>query len=220
MSIFSHLSKEYINHCKKYNINTDNGAFYYAKELYDNVIPNIKTQRNWVLLNIPDCCWDNSIVFIHNNKNPERYEWLKQFKNLIVVCSNFKTLKFMIDLLPKTHCIYIPLSIDIKYVEQFQSKRKTKKLGYYGRLEKCPEEILNDDGIDKIFGPDREKNLKLLSKYKDVYAIGRCAIEAKCLKCNVIHHAGEYNNISFDLIDNSEIIPELQRLINEIDGVK
>lgn len=220
MAIFSHLSKEYIEYCKKYNINTNNGAYYYSKEIYNNIIPHIKTKRNWVLLNIPGCCYDNSIVFIHNNKNPERYEWLKEYKNLILICSNINTLKFMIEMMPKTHCILIPLSIDTKYVEQFKVKRKTKDTAYFGRLEKCPSEILADSTIDKIYGVNREKILKTVAKYKNVYSIGRCALEAKCLNCKVKSHRGEYKNIDFKLLDNSEIIPLLQRLINEIDGVK
>ena len=215
--IFSHLSPEYVEHCKTYNIVPDNGAFYYSKEILDNIIPKIKTERNWVLVNIPDCCWDNSIVFIHNNKNPERYSWLEKYKNLIIVCSNYKTLRYMCELFPKFHCILIPLSIDCEYVERFKTKRKTKKTAYYGRLEKCPQDILEDDSITKIYGKDREKNLKEVAKFKTVYSIGRCQLEAKCLGCKVICHEGEYDNLYWKLLDNKEIIPELQRLLNEID---
>lgn len=220
MKIFSHLSKEYKEYCKKFNIVPDNGAYYYSKELVENVIPNIKTKRDWVLVNIPYNCYDKAIVFIHNNKNPERYWWLGQFKDLILVCSNPKTLEFMIELFPKFHIIMIPLSIDTKYVSQFKVKRKTKNTTYYGRLEKCPKDILEDDTITKIYGKDREKNLREVAKFKNVYSIGRCQLEAKCLGCNVISHEGEYNNIYWNMLDNKEIIPELQRLLNEIDGVK
>ena len=134
--IFSHLSPEYKNYCKEHSIIPDNGAFYYSKELVENIIPKIKTKRNWVTVNIPSNCYDNTIVFIHNNKNPERYWWLEQFKNLIIVCSNYKTLRFMCELFPQFHCIYIPLSIDREYVERFKVKRKTKNTAFYGRLEK------------------------------------------------------------------------------------
>lgn len=218
--IFSHLSPEYKNHCKEYSIIPDNGAFYYSKELVENIIPKIKTKRSWVTVNIPYNCYDNAIVFIHNNKNPERYWWLEQFKNLIIVCSNYKTLRYMCELFPKFHCIYIPLSIDCEYVKKFKAKRKTKKTAYYGRLEKCPEDIMEDDSIVKIYGKDREKNLRELAKFKTVYAIGRCQLEALALGCKVISHEGEYDNIYWKLIDNREVIPELQRLLNEIDGVK
>lgn len=215
--IFSHLSPEYKNYCRRFNIKPDNGAYYYSKEIVKNIIPKIKTKRNWVLVNIPNCCYDNSIVFIHNNKNPERYEWLKNYHNLILVCSNVKTLEFMIKLFPKFHTILIPLSIDIKYVSKFKVKNKTKDTAYYGRLEKCPKKILKDDKIEKIYGKNRTDNLKRVAEYNTVYSIGRCQLEAKCLGCKVISHKGEYENIYWDLLDNADIIPELQRLINEID---
>ena len=216
--IFSHLSPEYQAYCKEYNIIPDNGAFYYSGEIVKNIIPKIKTKRNWVTVNIPFNCYDNSIVFIHNNKNPERYWWLENFKNLIIVCSNYKTLRIMCEFFPKFHSILIPLSIDTEYVEQFKAKRKTKKTAYYGRLEKCPPEILEDKTITKIYGKDREKNLKEVAKFKTVYSIGRCQLEAKCLDCKVICHEGEYDNIYWKLLDNKDVIPELQRLLNEIDG--
>lgn len=212
--IISHLSPEYI----KLNIPHNNGAYYYSLELYDNVVPKIKTNRNWVLINAEKQCYNHSIVIIHNNANPERYTWLSPFKDLILVCSQPKTIRKLIEMFPRTHIVYIPLSIDTKYVKQFKVKRKSRNYAYYGRKEKCPQDILEDDNIDKIFGNDRDECLKLVAKYKNVFAIGRCALEAKCLGCNVLSHAGEYENVDFKLLDNKEIIPELQRLINEIDG--
>lgn len=219
MTIFSHLSKPYKEHCKKFNITTNNGAYYYAKEIYENIIPKIKTKRNWVLVNIDGECYDNSIVFIHNNKNPERYYWLKDYKNLITVSSNIHTLNIINEMFPKFHNILIPLSIDTEYVKQFKTKRKTKKVAYFGRIEKCPENIMVDKSIDKIYGDEREKLLKKVASYQKVYAIGRCSLEAKCLGCKVESHDGEYKNVDFKLLDNKDVIPELQRLINEIDGV-
>ena len=215
--IFSHLSKEY----KALGIGHGNGAYYYSKELLENIVPHIKTKRSWVLINVEKQCVDNAIVFIHNNKNPERYYWLEPYKNLILVCSQPKTLKAMIEMFPKFHCIYIPLSIDTEYVKQFRAKRKTKDTAYFGRLEKCPETILENEKIDKIYGDEpREKLLKKVAKYNNVYAIGRCALEVKCLGGKVITHDGEYEGVDFALLDNKEVIPELQRLINEIDGIE
>ena len=216
MKIFSHLSPEYL----ELNIPHDNGAYYYSKEIYENIIPKIKTKRDWCLINVKNQCTDGVIVFIHNNKNPERYNWLAGYKDLILICSQPKTLAFMIEMYPKFHCILIPLSIDVKYVKQFKPKRKTKDTCYFGRIVKCPEEIYLNDKIDKISGENRDETLKIVGKYKNCYAIGRCALEAKALGCNVIPHEGEYENVDFKLLDNSEVIPELQRLLNEIDGIK
>lgn len=213
MKIVSHLSPEYL----KLPIDHDNGAFYYSKELLENIVPKIKTKRNWILINAEGKCYDNSIVIIHNNKNPERYQWLEKYKNLILVCSQPKTLKTLIEMHPKFHSIYIPLSIDTAYVKKFRVKKKTKKTGYFGRIVKCPDYIKDDETIDKIYGLDRDKLLKTLAKYKKVYAIGRCALEAKCLGCEVLTHEGEYEGVDFELLDNKDVIDEFQRLINEID---
>lgn len=213
--IFSHLNKEWSDT----HVGIANGAFWYSKEIVENIIPKIKTKRGWTTINVDGQCEDNSIVFIHNNKNPERYGYLGKYQNLILICSQPKTLKAMIDIFPQFHCIYIPLSIDTKFVKQFKTKRKTKQTAYFGRLAKCPKKILEDDSIDKIYGDSREELLKNVAKYKNVYAIGRCALEAKCLGCKVMPHAGEYENVDFKLLDNKNIIPELQRLLNEIDQV-
>lgn len=213
--IISHLSEEY----KKLPIEHNNGAFYYSKDLVENIIPFIKTDRNWICINAENTCLDHSIVFIHNNKNPERYTWLAEYKDLILVCSSIKTLQTMIEMFPKFHCIFIPLSIDTAYVEKFRVKRKTKKIAYFGRMEKIPESIAKDETIDKITGLDRDELLRTVAKYKTVYAIGRCAVEAKCLGCEVISHEGEFENKSWDVIDNKEIIPELQRILDDIDGI-
>lgn len=214
--IFSHNNQEW----KDLNVGTGNGAFYYSNEIIKNIIPKIKTDRNWVTINVEDQCFDHSIVFIHNNKDWVNYKWLSKYKDLILICSSIKTLEHMIEMFPHFHCIYIPLSIDKKYVEKFKVKRKTKNTAYFGRIEKCPKELMENKTVDKIYKEDRDSLLKKVAKYKTVYAIGRCALEAKALKCKVISHKGEYEHATFELLDNSEIIPELQRLLNEIDMVE
>lgn len=211
--IISHLTPEWIN----LQIPHTNGAYWYSKELLENVIPHIKTDRNWVLINAEHTCMDHSIVFIHNNAHPERYEWLAPFKDLVLVCSTIKTLETMIEMFPHSHCIFIPLSIDVEHVKKFKSKRKTKKACYYGRLEKCPEKLMKDNSIVKFGDGERDELLKEVAKFKTVYAIGRCALEGLVLGCEVIPHEGEYEGAKFALIDNKDVIPELQRLLNEID---
>lgn len=213
--IFSHLNQEW----KDTHVGINNGAYWYSKELLENIVPKIKTDRNWVLINVDNQCKNHSIVFIHNNAHPENYYWLKDYEDLILICSQIKTLQVMISMFPQFHVIYIPLSIDTNYVKQFKVKRKTKEIAYFGRKVKCPDEIKDNPNIDKIFGKDREKILKEVAKYKKVYAIGRCALEAKCLNCEVISHKGEYINTKFDLLDNKEVIPLIQRICDEIDGV-
>ena len=115
MKIFSHESPEYTN-------TKPNGALEYSKEIVKYFIPNIKTDRNWVTINLAGYCYDHSIVFIHNNLTTELYEWLKDFDDLILVCSQTETMEKVKEY---GHPIYLPLSVDVKEVEKY----KTAKTG-------------------------------------------------------------------------------------------
>ena len=212
--IINHEDEDYL----KIQLKHDNGAYYFSKEICQNIIPKVKTDRNWITVNSENKCFDHSIVWIHNNEHPERYDFLDQYKDLILICVFPETLRKMIERHPHFHCIYLPLSIDTKYVKQFKAKRKTRKVCYFGRSPKCPKEIAEDKTIAKIDGVERDKLLSEVAKYKTVYACDRCAIEAKCLGCEVIPTYLGYNNgDKFALIDNQSTAKELQRLLNEID---
>ena len=215
-TIINHESEEY----KAIGLKHNNGAYYYSLEICKNIIPKVKTKRNWVTINAMNQCVDNAVVFIHNNEHPEKYANLSKYDNLVLVCLFPKTLKTMIEMFPKFHSIYLPLSIDSSFVKKFKAKKKTKNTCYFGRLAKCPKELLENDKIDKINGNDRDELLKQVAKYKNVYAVDRCALEAKLLGCNVIPFDCNYNKgDKFAPIDNKETAKELQRLLNEIDGV-
>lgn len=211
LMIFSHLSPEWT----KLNIPHENGAYWYSKELLETIVPHIRTNRSWVLINVKKQCRDRAIVFIHECRNFKYYEWLKPYKDLILVCSHPIVVEALIKQFPKFHIIYLPLSIDVDYVKQFKVKRKTKEMAYFGRKIKCPKKILKNDKIDKLCDDDRDKLLKEVAKYKTVYANGRCAIEAKALGCKIINPYNEIREVN--VIDNKQVIAELQRLINEID---
>lgn len=104
------------------------------------------------------------------------------------------------------------MSVDKKYIEKFKVPKKTKKACYFGRLVKCPEDIMKDDKIDKLGDMEREKLLKEVAKYRTVYGVGRCAIEARILGAKV------YSDEDYPILDNLDVVPILQRFINEIDG--
>lgn len=202
----------------KIGLKHNNGAYYFSKEICENIIPKVKTDRNWVTVNSENQCMDHSIVWIHNNERPDHYDYLENYKDLVLICVFISTLKEMINRHPHAHCIYLPLSIDTKYVKQFKAKKKTKNICYFGRTIKAPEDIIKNDKIDKIMGEDRDKLLKEVAKYKTVYACDRCAMEAKALGCKVIPCYKEYNQgDKFEVIDNTETAKNLQRLLNEID---
>ena len=192
-----------------------NGAYYYAKEIEQNIIPNVKTDRNWILLNMRGVGCDHAIVFIHNNLHPENYEWLKKYKDLILVCGVPETVD-KVKHLGKT--IYLPLSVDLNYVKQFKVKEKTREAAFVGRPSKRRGLEL-PEGIDYIEGVPRDEMLKQVAKYKTVYAVGRCALEAKALKCELKAYDPRYPDVSvWEVHDNKTEAKRLQKELDRIDG--
>lgn len=198
-----------------------NGAFYYSKEIAKNIIPNVKTDRNWITVNIEGVGCDHSIFFVHNNLRPQNYEWLKQYKDIILVCGIEETCEKVAHLGTP---IYIPLSIDVEYVKQYKlpKEKRTKGAAYVGRKAKriYPEmcETL-PDGIDMLEGIKRQALLPLMAEYDTIYAVGRTAIEAKCLGCKLKAYDPRYPKVSvWKVLDNHEAAKMLQEKLDEIDG--
>ena len=104
--IISHNSPGYkkLNNASRWN-----GAYYYSKEIVKNIIPRVHTTYNWVTINTNECA-DHSIVFIHNNLHPEHYDYLEQYKDLILVVGVPETLPKVAHL---GKAIYLPLSVDV-----------------------------------------------------------------------------------------------------------
>ena len=195
--------------------NQHNGAFYYSKEIVKHIIPNIDTERNWITVNVQGVGCDHAVVFIHNNLHPENYEWLKLFgyKDLILVCGIPETVEKVAHL---GKAIYLPISVDVDYVKQFETE-KTKEVAFVGRPAKRRGINLPDD-IDIIEGLPREQLLKAMAEYKSVYAVGRCAIEAKILGCEVLPYDPRFPDPDrWAVIDNSEAVRILQQKLDEID---
>lgn len=193
--------------------NRYNGAFYYSKEIVKNIIPNVNTDRNWVTLNIIGEAYDHSIVFIHNNLNPDHYDWLSDYSDLVLVCGIPETCEKVAHL-GKT--IYLPLSVDVKYVEQFKVP-KTRKKAYVGRPSKR-RGVYFDLDVEYIEGLPRELFLKCVAQYEQVYAVGRAAIEAKILGCDILPYDDRFPDPSrWVVFDNSEAARYLQIELNKID---
>lgn len=195
--------------------NKHNGAYYYSCEIVKNIIPNVKTNRNWVTVNIPGVGCDHAIVFIHNNLHPENYEWLSKYKDLVLVCGIPETVDKVKHL---GKAIYLPLSVDVEYVKQFAVANKTKDTAFVGRKSKARNMILPDD-IDYLSNMPRNDLLHALAEYKTVYAVGRCAIEAKVLKCKLKPYDPRFPKVSrWKVIDNKDAAKLLQEELNKIDG--
>lgn len=189
-----------------------NGAYYYSKEIVDNIIPRVKTGRNWITINQPGYAADHSIVFIHNNLNPSHYEWLKRYNDLVLVVGVPETASKVAHL-GKT--IYLPLSVDVAFVERFR-RPKDKDTCYVGRGQKLKGQSLDADYVCDL---PREEILKTLARYEKAYAVGRCAIEAKILGCEILPYDPRFPDPSiWKIIDNAEAAAILQRELDKIDG--
>lgn len=198
--------------------NKYNGAFYYSKEIVQNIIPRIETDRNWVTINIQGVGANHAIVFIHNNLHPENYNWLKYYgyTDLVLVCGIPETCE-KVERFGRP--IYLPLSIDTEYIEQFRKAEKTKEAAIVGRKSKV-EKYRKDlpDGVDVLFGMKRQALLPRMADYKKIYAVGRTAIEARALGCEVLPYDPRFPDPSrWGVIDNREAAAILQRRLDEID---
>ncbi len=195
--------------------NRFNGAYYYSQEIVKNIIPNVQTDRSWVTVNVPNVACDHAIVFIHNNLQPEMYDWLRAYKDLVLVCGIPETVEKVQHL---GKAIYLPISIDVDYVKQFMAKRKTKGAAFVGRPTKKYLGRLPDD-IDYIEGLRRDKLLARMAEYETIYAVGRCALEAKVLKCKLKPYDDRFPKVSkWKVIDNKDAAKMLQKMLDEIDG--
>lgn len=190
-----------------------NGAYYYSREIVENIIPRVRTDRNWITMNIRGVGIDHSIMFVHNNKRPRSYDWLKRYDDLILVCGVPHTAEMVRHL---GRSIYLPLSVDVEYVKQFK-RRRTKDTAFVGRLSKATYGTL-PDGIEYLHSMERDDLLAEMAKYKRVYAVGRTAIEAKILGAEVLPYDSRFPDPRvWKVIDNSEAAVILQQKLDKIE---
>ena len=218
--IIDHTHPLYVK--KRNNMTQDgkyNGAYYYSKEIVKNIIPNVKTDRNWITIRLPEMTEhpDHSIIFIHNNRNPNYYSYLRDYKDCILVCGlphTAENLRFF------GKSIYLPLSIDVEMVKKYRVKNKTKEIAYAGRklkLNYTNNRVPKDTPV--LSGMSQSQLLREMAKYKKIYASGRTAMQAKVLGCEVLPHETNFPDSRFwKVVDNSEAAKMLQKLIDEIDN--
>lgn len=192
-----------------------NGAYYYSMEICNNIIPLVKTVRPWVTVNTGQA-FDNAIVFIHNNRNPKNYDFLKKYKNLILVCSIPETCEKVKHLGTP---IYLPLSVDVDYVRRFR-RPKDRDACYYGRRAKIAYDgVKLPPGTPVIAGRERPNALSTVARYRKCYAVGRAAIEAKILGCDVLPYDPRYPDPEmWQILDNRDAAKMLQEKLDEIDN--
>ena len=207
--IISHESPYYFNM-------TPNGALMYSIDICKYIIPKVKTDRNWITINIGKC-YDHSIVFIHSNINiDEKYANLKEYKDLILVCSQKST---MYKMRKYGHAIYLPLSIDVDEVKKYQ-RTKCRETAYAGRKGKIYSDRI-PQGVDKLCNLTHKGLLEQMAMYKNIYAVGLTALEAKALGCNILPYDPRFPDPSmWKVRDIKTIYKELQKKIDKIDKRK
>lgn len=205
------MSKNITHESPYYTNIIPNGALMYSINIVKYFIPNIKTKRPWITIKTNQC-YDHAIVFIHSNVDVEtRYEYLSKYKDLILICSQkstmYKARKF-------GTAIYLPLSIDVEYTKQFRCP-KDKDTCYAGRKGKIGSERLKNYNIDYLQNLSHIAMLTRLAHYKNVYAVGLTALEAKCLGCRVLQYDPRYPDTRvWKVRDCKEMIPILQEKLN------
>ena len=213
--IIDHNHIEYQRKWERAGRNNYNGAYYYSQEIVKNIIPEIETDRNWITVNLKGIGCDHAIVFIHNNKHPENYEWLRQYKDLVLVCGIPETVEKVQHI---GKAIYLPLSVDVEHVKQFRVKEKTKDAAFVGRPAKRKGVEL-PEGVDILENMERDKLLRVVAEYDTIYAVGRCAIEAKILKCKLRAYDPRFPKVSrWKPLDNKDAAKMLQEELDRIDG--
>lgn len=219
MIVMSHEHSSYSNKRNKLRYGRHNGAYYYSVDIVKNIIPNVKTDRNWDTVGLFDskCDRNHSIVFIHHNIDLNTYAWLKRYDDVVAICGTEKAYKEMKELGYATP-IYLPLSVDVKEVKKHE-KAKTKKVCHVGNiwsfkrneLAKLPEDV------DFIHDLERGELLDKLAEYEECYAIGRCAIEAKILGCKILPFTKRFPDPSvWEVLDNKDAAKILQRELDKI----
>ena len=211
--IISHEHPKYRAKFYAVGRNRYNGAFYYSKEICDIMVPAVKTSRNWITINIPGEGADHAIVFIHNNKHPENYEWLNIYRDLVLVCGIPETCDKVAHL---GKAIYLPLSVDVAEVETYRTE-KTREAAFVGRPAKRLG-VSFPERVDYQEGMPRRKLLAEMAKYKRVYAVGRSAIEAKILGCEVMPYDERFPDPGrWQILDTRDAAMILQNKLNSID---
>lgn len=210
MNVVDFNNTKYRNKWLSLGDNRFNGAYFYAREIVDYMIPYIRTDRNWILINQKGEAYDHSIVFIHNNLHPENYDWLSEYNDLILICGIPETCEKVKHLgVP----LYLPLSVDIEEVKEYRTK-KTKKVAFAGRKVKRTDILLPEE-TEFIENLPRPLFLAELAKYEQVYAVGRVAIEAKILGCEILTYDPRFPDPDiWEIHDARAMAYKLQKMLN------
>lgn len=210
-----------IDHTNRFYTNIlPNGALIYSMNIVKNIIPRVKTKRNWITIDCRQAC-DDAIVFIHSNVDFDRYEYLRKYKNLVLVASQNYTVQELRKRKLGDHVIYLPLSVDKKELLKYKITKPHYRGGtcYAGRPDKPYVEGLRlHKNIDMLCGITHPDMLRRLNNYQYCYAVGITAIEAKFMGCTLLPFDKRYPDTKvWQVIDGKEAAEILQKKLDKID---
>lgn len=201
-----------------------NGAYFYSKEIVENMIPLLKTSRNIDTLGMRMIgSYDHAVVFVHHCVNWDKaYDWIDDYDDQIYVVSTRPTFDWFRAHNKKT--ILLPLSVDMDFVKQFR-ERKTKGACYAGNRWAFKREDEDKNIPSNVEFPPanlpREDLLRFIAQYRELYAIGRCAIEGLILGCEIKPFYRVYPDPSYwKILDNKDAARMLQRALDMIEDGK
>ena len=200
-----------------------NGAYLYAKEIEQNILPHIESDDTIntvaIILYAPDGIPDESVVVAHDN-----FETVTRYrayfgKRIRWICSMESTRDKL--LAEGEFARYIPLSVDFDYIDKFKKRTKTADTAFFGNLWLFKQKSVNkliEQGVVVYGSMPREQALSEIAKFKKVYAEGRCAIEAQRLGAKVlpIDYGDTFDSIIPKLYDNRDLIPEWRKAFEPI----
>lgn len=192
-----------------------NGAYWYAKEIEDIILPEIKSNAFIntvaVAIHLPYQIPIGAFVVAHDNHQTiQRYRKLFN-KGITWICSLDTTQMVLEQAGEKT--AFIPLSVDSEYVSQFETTEKTEGTAFFGNSWGFKQKYLNElkkgGEVAILSKAPRHDLLAKVAKYENVIAEGRCAIEAQMLGCNVTapDYEREFNSVVPPMMDSREVIP-------------
>lgn len=213
MKIVGTKSDRYQAWRAKQGMGRNNGAYWYAKEIEEIILPELSHLNLWIntvgaLFFLPREIPKGAVIVCHDNINTVR-TYMKLFKlGILWICSKQSVADTLIKHGEKA--VYIPLSVDTEYVKQFKRQRRTKDTAYVGNAWSFKKKFLQSlpDNIDQLNGMEREDLLRDMAKYKNVIAEGRCLIEAMVLGAN--WSLPTYENINIierEVLDTREALP-------------
>ena len=212
--IINHNHKAYLERWNRLGPDRYNGAFYYSQEICENIIPKVNTDRNWLTVDWPgEKPFDHAIAFVHHNLNTHWYaDW--KGKDVVLVCGLPETVFKMQQF---GNAVYLPLSVNVKYLQRFKNNIKQRDVCFAGRPDKITDQV--PDGVDILTGLPREQFLTELAKYRHCFAVGRVALECLALGVEVLPYDPRFPDPTrWKLMDNAEAARKLNQILKEVDG--